>query len=109
MGQQQTEHQQMGQQQMGSSNYPQGASEQQMNGGVGQQAAQPDNRDTLTKCNDNPSDCMIEIDRHLLFHFAQENNRRLSLIQPARTVACCSRINVYQTQVTSVHIRARQD
>ena len=79
------------------SNYPQGASEQQMNGGVGQQAAQRDNRDTLTKCNNNPPDCMIEIDRHLLFHIAQENNRRLSLRQPAPTVACCSRINVYLT------------
>ena len=52
----------------------QGAPAQQMNGGVGQQAAQPDNRDTLTKCNDNPPDYMIEIERHHFSHFAQEKS-----------------------------------
>lgn len=53
MGQQQH----MGQQQqMGTGNYPQGGGAQQMNGGVGQQAPVVDNRDTMTKCNDNPPD-----------------------------------------------------
>jgi len=50
------------QQQMGNSNYAQGAGQQQMNGGVGQ-AAEPDNRDTLTKCNDNPPDYVSGIQR----------------------------------------------
>ena len=77
MGQQETEHQHMGQNQMGFGNDPQGALEPQMNGGGIQQAAQPDNRDTLTKCNDNPPDYMIEIDRYLL-HFPQENHRCLN-------------------------------
>ena len=53
------------QQQMGNSNYAQGAGQQQMNGGVGQ-AAGPDNRDTITKCNDNPPDYVGGIERMLV-------------------------------------------
>lgn len=48
-----------GQQQMGNNNYVQGASQQQMNGNANA-AGQVDNRDTLTKCNDNPPDYMNE-------------------------------------------------
>lgn len=50
-----------GQQQMGNSNYAQGARQQPMNGGVGQ-AAEADNRDTITKCNDNLPDYIREFD-----------------------------------------------
>jgi len=56
-GQQQ---QQMGQpQQMGNVNYAHGGPQQQMNG-AGNQAAVADNRDTMTKCNDNPPDYIVE-------------------------------------------------
>ena len=58
--------QQMGQQQMGNSNHAQGASQQPTNGGVGQ-AAEADNRDTITKCNYNPSDYMRESEVTLLW------------------------------------------
>lgn len=52
------------QQNMGSSNYAQGAGQQQMNGGMGQ-AAEPDNRDTITKCNDNLPDYIGELETSL--------------------------------------------
>ncbi len=51
--------QQMGQQQMSNNNYIQGGG-QQMNS-TGEQAAVADDRDTMTKCNDNPPDSILEL------------------------------------------------
>lgn len=48
------------QHQTGNSNYAQGADQQHMNGGAGK-AAVADDRDTVTKCNDNPPDYSREL------------------------------------------------
>lgn len=68
------------QQPMGNTNHAQGASSQPMNGNAnavngGQAAAKADDRDTITKCNDNPPDYMTVVHCHY-------QNKRSSSCRP---------------------------